>query len=79
MKAVFEKLGIKPVNPGACWGTDGWLPTEGRKLITSYNPATGEALAQVAQATEDDYEAVMAKATEAFDKWRAVPAPVRGQ
>ena len=79
MKAVFEKLGIKPVNPGACWGTDGWLPTEGRKLITSYNPATGEALAQVAQATEDDYEAVMAKATEAFGKWRAVPAPVRGQ
>jgi len=78
MKAVFEELGIKAVNSGACWGTAGWLPTEGRELITSYNPATGEALAQVAQANEQDYGAVMAKASEAFDKWRKVPAPVRG-
>ena len=79
MKAVFEALGIKPVNAGACWGTQGWLPSAGRELITSTNPANGEALAQVAQATAEDYEAVMAKATDAFRKWRMVPAPVRGQ
>ncbi len=78
MKAVFDELGIKPVNSGACWGTQGWSPIAGREMITSYNPATGEALAQVAQASAEDYETVMAKATEAFRKWRTVPAPVRG-
>ncbi|MFH0981629.1 MAG: aldehyde dehydrogenase family protein, partial [Planctomycetota bacterium] len=79
MKTVFEELGIKPVNSGACWGTQGWLPTTGREFLTSYNPATGEALAQVAQATAEDYAAVTVKAAEAFHKWRTVPAPVRGQ
>ncbi len=79
MKQVLEELGIKPVNSGACWGTDGWMPTEGRQLITSYNPATGEALAQVAQANEQDYEAVASKANEAFIKWRTIPAPIRGE
>ena len=79
MNAVLESLGIKPVSSGACWGTNGWSPTEGREIITSYNPATGEALAQVAQANEQDYEAVMTKAHEAFLKWRTVPAPIRGE
>ncbi|MCP4591337.1 MAG: aldehyde dehydrogenase family protein [bacterium] len=79
MKAVFDELGIKAVNSGACWGSAGWLPTEGRELITSHNPATGEPLAQVAQASEQDYETVTAKADEAFRKWRTVPAPIRGE
>jgi len=76
---VLEKLQIKEVNPGACWGPDGWISDEAGKPITSYNPTTGEPLAQVIQATEAAYDTVAAKADEAFKTWRMVPAPKRGQ
>jgi aldehyde dehydrogenase (NAD+) len=78
-KKVLERLQIKDVNPGACWGADGWITDKAGKPITSYNPTTGEALAQVVQATEGAYETVVAKADEAFRTWRMVPAPKRGQ
>ena len=78
-KAVLEKLQIKDINPGACWGPDGWIMEKGGKPITSYNPTNGEALAQVVQATEESYETIVSKADEAFRTWRMVPAPKRGE
>jgi len=78
-KNVLEKLKIKDVNPGACWGPDGWIADESGVKINSYNPTSGEVLAQVVMATEAAYEAVAQKATEAFKTWRMVPAPKRGQ
>ena len=74
----LKELGIESVNPGACFGPGAWTSMEGRDLITSFNPATGEEIAKVAQASEADYEQVMAAATEAFKEWRMVPAPQRG-
>ncbi|MBZ0263373.1 aldehyde dehydrogenase family protein [bacterium] len=75
----LKELGIKEVNSGACYGPGGWLGTEGREEIVSINPATGEPIAKVVQANEADFDEVMRNATEAFKKWREVPAPVRGQ
>ncbi|MDX2132310.1 MAG: aldehyde dehydrogenase family protein [Planctomycetota bacterium] len=43
------------------------------------NPATGERIATVRLDDEAAYEAAVGRATEAFPKWRNVPAPVRGQ
>ncbi len=74
----LKELGIENMNPGACSGPGAWAPVDGRDVITSFNPATGEAIANVAQASEEDYEKVMAVATEAFKKWRMTPAPIRG-
>jgi len=74
----LKELGIQEMNPGACWGQDGWIGGEGRDLLASVNPTTGEPIATVSQATEDDYEEVMAHAVEAFKRWRMVPGPVRG-
>ena len=74
----LKELGIEKMNPGACSGPGAWAPVDGRDMITSFNPATGEAIANVAQASEEDYEKVMAVATEAFKKWRMTPAPIRG-
>jgi aldehyde dehydrogenase (NAD+) len=74
----LKELGIEKVNPGACSGPNAWSPTEGRDLNTSVNPATGEEIASVAQASAEDYEKVMLAATEAFREWRMVPAPKRG-
>jgi aldehyde dehydrogenase (NAD+) len=74
----LKELGIEDVNPGTCSGLDQWSPIDGRDLLTSFNPATGEEIAKVAQASEEDYERVMEAATGAFKEWRMTPAPKRG-
>jgi len=74
----LKELGIQDINPGACSGPGAWSGTEGRDMLTSYNPTTGEPIAQIAQASEADYDAVMASALEAFKEWRMTPAPARG-
>jgi aldehyde dehydrogenase (NAD+) len=79
MKSVLDKLGIQPVNAGACTGPDGWLKDPKGKELVSYNPTTGEAIASVVQATPEIYEKVAAAAQKAFLSWRNVPAPKRGQ
>lgn len=74
MRSLLEKLDIQPVNPGACTGPDGWISDPAGTLLTSYNPATGEAIAGVAQATAATYDRVAARAQAAFEAWRTVPA-----
>ena len=73
--AVLRELGIAPINSGAYAGH--WLETTGRVLKSS-NPATGETLAEIRQATKEEYELVAAKAHAGFLRWREVPAPKRG-
>ncbi len=75
---ILRELGVEEINPGAGTGPGGWLGGAGRELLTSYNPATGEPIARVQQASEEDYEQVMREAREAFLAWRRVPAPKRG-
>ena len=79
MKSLLEKLNIQPVNAGACIGPDNWLMDANGKKLVSYNPATGEALATVVQATPEIYQQVTAAAQETFLDWRKVPAPKRGE
>jgi aldehyde dehydrogenase (NAD+) len=74
---ILEKLHIEPVNSGACYGD--WIPDPGGGELTSFNPATGEALAKIKTAALADYEFVMARAAEAFLEWRMIPAPRRGE
>jgi aldehyde dehydrogenase (NAD+) len=74
--AVLDRLGIAAVNPGA--GTGHWLETRGAELA-SVNPATGEPIAAVRLAGPADYDAVVTEAQRAFEKWRLVPAPKRGE
>jgi len=78
-KAILKKLDLKEENLGACAGPDQWIPeTDGKKQV-SYNPTTGEPIASVIQASEAAYERVIGKAQAAFEKWRMVPAPKRGE
>ncbi|MEO8659677.1 MAG: aldehyde dehydrogenase family protein [Bryobacteraceae bacterium] len=74
---ILERLGIRPVNSGACGGE--WIAEPSGGELVSYNPATGEELARVKQAGPSDYETVVASAAEAFARWRLVPAPKRGE
>jgi len=79
MKNLLEKLSIQPVNAGACTGVDGWLMDPKGKELISYNPATGEAIARIIQATPATYEQVTSHAQKTFIDWRTVPAPKRGE
>jgi acyl-CoA reductase-like NAD-dependent aldehyde dehydrogenase len=57
--SLLDNLGIKEINFGACTGPDGWLSTEGGKILESVNPTTGKVIATVRQCSEDDYETVI--------------------
>jgi aldehyde dehydrogenase (NAD+) len=74
---VLDKLGIKEINPGVSTGTM-WMETEGA-VTSSVAPHDEEVIGKVKNATLDDYEKVIAKAQQAFNVWRKVPAPIRGE
>jgi aldehyde dehydrogenase (NAD+) len=76
---LLKKLSIKDVNPGACFGPDGWISDSRGDKVDSRNPATGEVIAQVVQANTETYERIAAEAVNAFHEWRMVPAPKRGE
>ncbi len=75
-RALLARLGIEDAHAGASNGA--WLDTRG-PVLTSLNPATGEPIGTVRQALAADYEAVLQAAVRAFDTWRLVPAPRRGE
>ena len=77
IQEMLQQLGIKDVNNGACTGTQ-WFNTTG-EVIESYSSSDGALIGKVNQATADDYETVIATAQAAFEKWRMVPAPKRGE
>ena len=64
---------------GSWSANGGWSNDTGGPVIESINPATGELLGRVRTATAADYERIIVAAREAFVKWRAVPAPKRGE
>ena len=79
LSALLRKLSLKEVNPGACFGPGNWIADSHGEELTSYNPSTGDPIAKVIQAGPAAYERVMAEAASAFNAWRMVPAPKRGE
>jgi aldehyde dehydrogenase (NAD+) len=75
MHAVLSKLGLAETNPGGFSGE--W--SGGGEVLESRSPIDGTVLACVRQATAQDYDAIVSRAQAAFEKWRLVPAPVRGE
>lgn len=47
-----------------------WVPASDGKVFTAYNPATGEKLAECAEATKEDVDAAVKAAWAAFTAWR---------
>jgi aldehyde dehydrogenase (NAD+) len=78
MKKILDKLNIKDVNSGACSGEEAWFEDPKGQELISYNPATGEPIAKVIQATDKTYEQVIDQAVQGFKTWRMTPAPKRG-
>ncbi len=76
---ILSELGIEKINYGACSGIETWSGSADGGILESINPTTGEKLATVYQCSEKDYDKVVNNAFEAFQSWRGVPAPLRGQ
>jgi aldehyde dehydrogenase (NAD+) len=77
MKDILRNLGIESGgrNPGAFNGS--WYGSA--ESLDVVSPIDGEAIASVAQATAEEYERTVAAAQKAFEAWRVVPAPQRGE
>ncbi len=75
---ILQTLGIGDENFGSCTGRS-WGRTTGAGELCIHSPATGEYLATVYQASEEDYEKTVAASASAFIEWRSVPAPKRGE
>ncbi len=75
MQTVLEKLGLADENSGVF---DGEWRGGGAK-IDKISPIDGRKLASVRSASDNDYQDAIARAREAFLKWRTTPGPVRGE
>ena len=76
-KKLFKALGLKSRMDGASCGGD-WFASSGDWLEV-HNPTNGNLLAKIQQAGEVDFAKLMEQAGQAFLRWRAIPAPKRGE
>jgi aldehyde dehydrogenase (NAD+) len=56
-----------------------WVTPKAAKYYSSYNPSTGELLAETAQAEKKDVDAAIAAARTAFESWSETPGVVRAR
>ncbi len=75
----LKELGIEDNNYGASLGPGHWSSTEDSGKIESKNPSSGELIASVYQCNKDDYSYIVKESVYAYNEWRKVPAPERGQ
>ena len=74
--SFLAELGIGKTNPGAFDGA--WRKTKGEALAVR-SPIDGKTIATVTLADAKDYAATSKAAHAAFLRWRALPAPQRGE
>ena len=73
----LASLNIQSKNAGASTGKK-WINASG-PAIESFSPVDGKLIGTVQATDQQGYEAVIAKAQEAFLAWRQWPAPKRGE
>jgi aldehyde dehydrogenase (NAD+) len=77
MRDFLEELGIQEVNSGVSDGQ--FIAEPSGNEIESLDPSSGQVIARVRTASGADYERVVTTTQKAFETWRMVPAPVRGE
>ena len=77
IKEALKALGVKSSNLGVSTGKK-WLNSKGI-YITSYSPADGKLIGKVKTGDEASFNKVVQQSQKAFQEWRLVPAPKRGE
>lgn len=76
LKHILETLDIQGKIPGVSDG-ESWFGSG--KTIDSISPINGEPIASLTQGNAADYSRIIPKMLHAFEMWRSVPAPKRGE
>jgi aldehyde dehydrogenase (NAD+) len=74
---ALAKLNIKSLNHGLSTGLNSWQGSG--NLLKSFSPVDGQLIGTVHEANESDYQKVVEQAAAAYQTWRSVPAPKRGE
>lgn len=77
MHDILKKLHLEGQNHGTWTGLKSL--GSGNEYLSSYSPANGMKIADVSVTTIEDYEEVVEAAQKAFEIWRMIPAPKRGE
>jgi len=77
IESLLRTLGLAEAEGGACGAS--WIGSPGGEEVASINPATGREIARVRMGSAADYERVAGESRAAFEAWRRVPAPGRGE
>ncbi|GAA5852668.1 hypothetical protein JCM8547_002583 [Rhodosporidiobolus lusitaniae] len=72
LKLPADGTPVPGVFDGTSWGGSG-------PLVPSFNPATGETIAQIRTATTEDVDRALKASRKAYLSWREMPAPKRGE
>ncbi|MCB9303179.1 MAG: aldehyde dehydrogenase family protein [Lewinellaceae bacterium] len=75
-KNFLKKLGLRKHNAGTSTGLES---TNSGKYIKSFSPVDGEFIGSVSKTTREEYDQLIEKAQAAFQVWREIPAPRRGE
>ena len=76
MDKALKTLGLKDINEGTSTGAKNF---GSGTIISSYSPVDGQLIGQVKTTSQEDYDKVMQAATKAFQDFRMMPAPQRGE
>lgn len=76
---ILKSLQLSRINAGASFGASWWSTSQTDYKIDSINPANGDTIATVMNATLDDYERILQESSSAYLRWRNLPAPKRGE
>jgi aldehyde dehydrogenase (NAD+) len=76
MKSILEKFDLRGEQSGA--GTGSWFQCSG-EIIESVSPIDGQVIGKVRGAGAQDCRRVVDTAAAAFETWRMIPAPKRGE
>jgi aldehyde dehydrogenase (NAD+) len=77
IQEILQKLNIKENNPAWSTGLQ-WGPSEGTEKRDIFSPVDGKRIASVQFATAEDYDRVVKISAEAFNTWKLMPSPKRG-
>lgn len=78
LETLLDHLGVLSVNE-ACSTGQNWKSPVGASSQVIYSPVDGKEIASVKFADAENYACVMQNAKQGFEKWRAWPAPKRGE
>ena len=79
MEGTLEKLHISALNPSFSTGLKWARILPDNKIKDIFSPINGKKMASVQLINDQDYDQAVQQAQKAFDEWKTIPAPQRGE